>query len=58
MEKQIIEQQLRTVEQMGCGMCSGTTAVAALLRSGRMSVAWVGDCRAVLCRDGDAVSCL
>ena len=38
-------------------MCSGTTAVAALLlRSGAMAVGWLGDCRAVLCADGGAVA--
>jgi serine/threonine protein phosphatase PrpC len=33
----------------------GTTAVVALLREGSVHLAWLGDCRAVLCRGGEAV---
>ena len=33
----------------------GTTAVVALLREGSVHLAWLGDCRAVLCRGGEAI---
>ena len=35
-------------------MC-GATATVALLRDSTLHVAWLGDCRAVLCRGGDAL---
>jgi len=54
-EREILSQQLTQCGN-ACGMCSGTTAVAALICERAMSVAWVGDCRAVLCRNGDAVT--
>ena len=45
------------------GVCSasgssdlcGATALTALLRDGALHLAWLGDCRAVLCRGGDAL---
>ena len=33
----------------------GATALVALLREGSVHLAWLGDCRAVLCRGGEAV---
>ena len=33
----------------------GATALVALLREGSVHLAWLGDCRAVLCRAGEAV---
>lgn len=42
-----------------CGASSsdlcGATALTALLRDGSLHLAWLGDCRAVLCRGGEAV---
>mmetsp|Transcript_3130 Transcript_3130/g.7399 ORF Transcript_3130/g.7399 Transcript_3130/m.7399 type:complete len:483 (+) Transcript_3130:174-1622(+) len=39
-----------------CGMLSGATVVAMLLQGERFTVGWAGDCRAVLCRDGQAIA--
>jgi len=38
----------------GGSMC-GATALVALLHEGSVHLAWLGDCRAVLCRGGEAV---
>ena len=35
--------------------CCGATALVALLRDESLHLAWLGDCRAVLCRGGEAV---
>ena len=36
--------------------CCGTTALLMLLQGEHMHVAWLGDCRAVLCRNGNAIA--
>ena len=36
-------------------VCCGSTALVALLRADSLHLAWLGDCRAVLCRGGKAV---
>ena len=36
--------------------CCGCTALLVLLRSEHLHVGWLGDCRAVLCRNGQAVA--
>ena len=36
--------------------CCGTTALLMLLSGEQMHIAWLGDCRAVLCRGGTAVA--
>ena len=37
------------------GVCCGSTALVALLRADSLHLAWLGDCRAVLCRGGKAL---
>ena len=36
-------------------VCCGSTALVALLRADSLHLAWLGDCRAVLCRGGKAL---
>ena len=40
----------------GRGGCCGSTALVVLLRADSLHLAWLGDCRAVLCRAGTAVA--
>jgi serine/threonine protein phosphatase PrpC len=44
-------------ELLSVGCTAGSTAVTVMIQSGgqALNVAWVGDCRAVLCRDGAAL---
>ena len=51
-------QQLAGSTGAPCGQAlelCGATALVALLREGSVHLAWLGDCRAVLCRAGEAV---
>ena len=53
----VLEQRLQLAERVaatGSELC-GATALVALLREGSLHLAWLGDCRAVLCRGGEAV---
>ena len=47
----LAEQRQRCEDRAMCG----TTATLALLRDDRLHLAWLGDCRAVLCRGGAAI---